>query len=71
MSNRDKLQAVKKILNHLVTDELHPDEFAEGDVITKHLNKAIAIIENDVITAEEQAEAENVSEETILSRRIK
>ena len=52
----DKLAVVKRILKHLVKDELYPDEFVEGDVIAKHLNKAIAVIDGEYETEEEYNE---------------
>ena len=52
----DKLTVVKRILTHLVADELYPDECVEADVIAKHLNKAIAVIDNEYETEEEYNE---------------
>ena len=52
----DKLKVVRKILKYLLKDELYPDEFVEGDVIAKHINKAIAVIDNEYETEEEYNE---------------
>ena len=52
----DKLKVVRKILKYLLKDELYPDEFVEADVIAKHINKAIAVIDNEYETEEEYNE---------------
>ena len=58
----DKLAVVKRILKHLVKDELYPDEFVEADVIAKHLNKAIAVIDGKYELWENYATEEEYNE---------
>ena len=71
MKPKEKLKEIRKTLQDLYIEELFPDEFVDSDVIVDYVNKLIAIIDNDnIITVEEQAEAENVSEETILANKV-
>ena len=58
----DKLAVVKRILKHLVKDELYPDEFVEGDVIAKHINRAVAIIDGEYDEWENYATEEEYNE---------
>ena len=60
----DKLKVVRKILKYLLKDELYPDEFVEGDVIAKHINKAVAVIDGEWENYATEDEYNEVMEKT-------
>jgi len=47
------LKKINTILQNLVKNELHPDEFIEGDIVLKYINEALSVIDSEYETEEE------------------